>query len=107
MVGKYRGHYEYTKNIVEELLDPEIIGVYYCGFIDYRGYLNTLYVGSAVGKHGIRGRLLEHMRKDDWQDVTHFGYRACSSVEASLEFESAEIKKHNPKYNTRGSNVIR
>lgn len=106
MIGLYRGHYDYTKNKVEEILDPELIGVYYCGYIDYRGYMNTLYIGSAVGQHGIRGRLLEHMRLDDWEDVTHFGYRACSKPEISLEFEAEEISKHKPRYNIRGSNVI-
>ncbi|MDX1535822.1 MAG: hypothetical protein R3346_03620 [Candidatus Spechtbacterales bacterium] len=102
MIGEYRGHYEYTKEMVEELVDAGVFGVYYCGFVDYRGYMNALYIGSAVGGHGIRGRLLDHLRIEQWSDTTHFGFRACDTKETTLKLEIEEIKKHKPKYNKKG-----
>lgn len=101
MICSYRGHYGYNK--VSILADaPDSIGIYYCGNIDLNGDLLPLYIGRAKGDGvSIRSRLLDHIQNDYWPDVTHYGYRVCSTKFEVESLEPQEIKKYNPKYNTQ------
>ncbi len=101
MIYKYEGHYQYNEKIVGDW-DSTAIGVYYCGYPDNtNGYLSVLYVGKATSNQGIRGRLLQHLAEDEWQDVTHFGYCVCSTSKEAEDFEISEIERLKPKYNTQ------
>jgi excinuclease UvrABC nuclease subunit len=103
MVNSYQGHYTYTQKVIGDWNNSQI-GVYYCGYIGQNGNLMPLYIGQAVGQGGIRGRLLQHLNQDSWPDVTHFGYCVCGTTKEASDLESAEILKHQPKYNTQGKN---
>lgn len=101
MVQPYKGHYKYNEKVVSDW-DSAVIGVYYCGLVSQNGNLSAFYVGKGTGDAGIRGRLLQHLSEDKWTDATHFGYCVCSSVKEAEDFEAAEIKRLQPKYNTQG-----
>lgn len=101
MIGDYKGHYTYSKGVVEKW-DSTVIGVYYCGYISENGGLKPLYIGKATGEGGIRSRLLQHLAEDEWVDVTHFGYCTCSTANETESFEAEEIEKFKPKYNKQG-----
>jgi excinuclease UvrABC nuclease subunit len=62
----------------------------------------VLYVGRAVGKEGIRGRLLQHLQEDYWPNVSHFGYCLCNTTKEAEEHEANEIKRLQPKHNKQG-----
>ncbi len=101
MIYRYKGHFLYNQKVISDWNNSQI-GVYYCGFIAQDGTLTPLYIGKAVGKEGIRGRLLQHLIDENWPGVTHFGYCVCDTDQETTDFELAEIAKHKPKYNTQG-----
>lgn len=101
MISQYEGPFSYDKNIVQNWNNTSG-GVYYCGALSQNGKLTVFYVGKAFGDGGIRGRLLQHMNENKWRDVTHFGYAICSTEKEAIDFESQEIRRLNPKYNTQG-----
>ena len=37
-----------------------------------------------------------------WPDVSHFGYRVCSTLKEAKELETSEIENLQPKYNKSG-----
>ncbi len=79
-----------------------VIGVYYCWAVNVFGGRECEYVGRAVGDAGIRGRLLQHLAEDKWQDVTHFGYTECANAIEAVLLETNEIARLKPKYNKIG-----
>ena len=106
MIKSYKGPYKYNKEDVGEL-DPDIIGVYYCGYLkqkDGKSKLVILYIGRATSDDGIRGRLLQHLndKNNKWPKVSHFGYEACSTSKEAIAHEASEIKKYEPSYNDQG-----
>jgi len=101
MIQEYKGPYQYDEKTVGDW-DSNAIGVYYCGYIGSNNSLIVHYVGKGAGDEGIRGRLLDHLREDYWSDVTHFGYRVCSTATEAENFEADEIKRLQPKYNDQG-----
>jgi excinuclease UvrABC nuclease subunit len=98
MIGDYKGNYPYTQDSIPNNA-PTQIGVYYCGHPNAANVLLTDYVGSSKD---IRTRLLQHLNGDRWSDVTHFGFKLCSSQQEATNFEADEIKRLNPKYNKTG-----
>jgi excinuclease UvrABC nuclease subunit len=98
MIGPYKGNYPYSKDSIEKNA-PTQIGVYYCGHLKSANDLGTDYVGSS---DDIRTRLLQHLDEDRWPDVTHFGFKLCSSRQEASNFEADEIRRLNPKYNKTG-----
>lgn len=100
MIYPYKGHYQYNERVVGDW-DSNVIGVYYCGYPLTNGNLFVLYVGSATSVQGIRGRLLQHLGEDKWSDVSHFGYRVCSTSKEAGEYEALEIERLKPKYNVQ------
>lgn len=100
MVQKYNGHYQYAEAIVSGW-NSTCIGVYYCGYLSGDALI-PLYIGRGTGEEGIRGRLLDHLREDNWPGATHFGYRTCDTVSDAIKFEAEEIKRCTPKYNVQG-----
>ena len=105
MVHSYKGNFKYDKWSVPNNA-PEEIGVYYCGYINTKGNLSALYVGRAVGIGvTIKSRLLDHLREDNWPDVTHFGYCICDTKREAEDFEREEIKRLKPKYNSQGKTL--
>jgi hypothetical protein len=101
MLHPYQGPYSYDKQTVTNWQNPPI-GVYYCGVVLPTGVLLTYYVGQAVGAGGIRDRLLQHLNEPKWRDVTHFGFVACDTMMEAQQFETQEILRCQPKYNTQG-----
>ncbi len=101
MIGEYQGHFKYSKTDITKC-DSSDGGVYYLGNINANGKLGVLYVGKAFGKDGIRGRLLQHLNDNEWPDISHFGFKTCSTEKESLEFESIEIERLKPKHNKIG-----
>lgn len=105
MISQYYGHYRYDKFNISSCA-PDAIGVYYCGYIDSSGNLAVLYVGKASGIFSkIKDRLLDHLREENWFDITHFGYRTCSSSSEAEKLELDEIRRLQPKYNSVGKAV--
>jgi excinuclease UvrABC nuclease subunit len=101
MVQGYKGHFVFSREVIQTWNNDQG-GVYYCGILNSTGQLIPHYVGKAFGEGGIRGRLLQHLNENKWRDITHFGYCVCSSENETFDFETQEIRKHNPKYNTQG-----
>ena len=101
MTKEYNGPYLYNKETVNGL-DSNAIGVYYCGYVNNDNSLIPHYIGKGTGDDGIRGRLLDHLREDNWPDVTHFGYCVCSTITEAENLEADEIKRLKPKYNDQG-----
>ena len=101
MINQYQGPFKYNKQIIQDW-NNTAGGVYYCGVLNQNGSLGVCYVGKAFGDGGIRSRLLQHINENKWHDVTHFGYAICSNENESIDFESQEIRRLNPKYNTQG-----
>ncbi|TSC76475.1 MAG: hypothetical protein G01um101431_608 [Parcubacteria group bacterium Gr01-1014_31] len=101
MVHKYQGPFLYNDEVISSW-NSNAIGVYYCGYLNSREVLITLYVGKGAGEGGIRNRLLEHLRNEYWPDVTHFGYCVCDTKEDANNFEAVEIARLKPKYNVQG-----
>ena len=102
MIQPYQGHCEYSEGMID-LLDPDEIGVYYCGYKTPDNRLIPLYIGKGISDTGIRGSLLEHLKNENWPDVTHFGYQACDTVRESEALEKTEINEYKPTYNTQGN----
>ena len=100
MVHPYQGHYQYDEDIVSNW-ESSAIGVYYCGYLTEKG-LWPLYIGKGTSETGMRGRLLDHLGKEYWSDVTHFGYHLCDTVSEAEKWEIEEIVKYKPKYNIQG-----
>ena len=77
-------------------------GVYYCGYINEHSQLVPLYIGRAAGLSvSVKSRLLDHLRDQLWDGITHFGYTPCSPEEA-VAWEAMEIKSRQPYYNKVG-----
>jgi len=100
MIHSYKGPYSYTKKVVSNW-NSTAIGVYYCGKLNCDN-LESLYIGKGTSESGIRARLLDHLAKDYWSDVTHFGYRICDTSTEAGELEAKEIARCKPKYNNQG-----
>jgi len=101
MIHDYKGHYPYSAEIIENW-DSTSIGVYYCGYKTQENKLIPLYIGKGAGEGGMRSRLLDHLREDNWPDITHFGYRTCDTEAETEELEKTEIAKYKPRYNHQG-----
>jgi hypothetical protein len=101
MIYEYKGHFPYSENVIGDW-NSSAIGIYYCGYPTGDGTLATLYVGRSVGQDGIRGRLLQHLRVDNWPRVTHFGFVICDTEQEVIDFEAIEIERIKPEYNTQG-----
>lgn len=99
MVDEYKGNYPYDKRSIE-FYAPDSIGVYYCGKLNYNNSLIPLYIGMS--EVSIKGRLFDHLEQDNWPDITHFGYRICTTKQEAEELETSEIQKYKPKYNSTG-----
>jgi excinuclease UvrABC nuclease subunit len=98
MIYEYSGHYDYNQqNIID--WNSNAIGIYYCGYIMYNGNFIILYVGRAIGQGGIRERLLQHLRDDNWPGVTHFAFVVCSTAQEAIDYEAMEITRLQPAYN--------
>lgn len=106
MIHQYKGNYVYSQKVISDW-NSTAIGVYYCGTENPNGSLNTLYIGKGTGDGGMRARLLYHLANDNWRDVTNFGYCATDRVKEADDFEAAEIKRHQPKYNQVGKTLSR
>lgn len=101
MVHDYSGHYPFNPFSIGAYA-PESMGVYYCGYQDNSGDLIPLYIGRAKGEDvTIRGRVGSHRRDGKWTDVTHFGFRICTTKTEAEELEVAEISRFQPKYNVQ------
>lgn len=100
MIRNFQGPFQYDFEIITNWAST-IIGVYYCGYIE-RGLLFSLYVGKATSDKGIRSRLLDHIRYDNWPGVTHFGYHECSTPTEADSLEASEIQRCKPRYNQLG-----
>ena len=98
MVHPYEGHYTYNENVVKNWKSTAI-GIYYCGFLTTENKLHPLYIGIGTGDEGIKGRLLDHIRDDNWPDVTHFDYQICDTIKEAENWEIEEIQRYQPKYN--------
>ena len=101
MFSIYTGHFAYNKvSILQNA--PYGIGIYYCGVVLKDGKLYPAYIGRAKGNGvTICSRLLDHIRDDNWPDITHFGYRPCITGQEAEDLEIQEIRNYNPKYNTQ------
>lgn len=103
MVYDYVGHHRYNA-ISVSVSAPEVTGVYYCGHLNLRSELIPLYIGKSIN---IRERLQSHLNNERWSDVSHFGYRKCSTQKEAEDLEAVEIRRHNPRYNEQGKKVFR
>ena len=101
MTYNYEGAYEYNESIIKNW-NSTTIGIYYCGYVLANGNLIPLYIGKGTSEGGIRTRLLDHILKDYWPDVTHFGYCLCDTSAEAESFEAQEITRYKPKYNQQG-----
>lgn len=101
MIHEYNGHYSYNEEVIGNW-NSSAIGVYFCGYPQADESLGALYIGRAIGQDGIRGRLLQHLREDNWPEVTHFGYRICDTEQEAIKLEADEIERIKPSYNTQG-----
>jgi hypothetical protein len=101
MIQNFQAPYSYDDSVVRNW-NSSAIGVYYCGELALDGSFITYYVGRAVSDVGIRGRLLHHLAEQKWSDVTHFGYKICSTINEAINHEATEIARLTPKYNTVG-----
>ena len=106
MIHDYKGNYSYSQKVVSDW-DSTAMGVYYCGIPNPNGTLKPLYIGVGTSDGGMRSRLLDHLRDDNWPDVTHFGFCACDTAKEAEDFEAAEIKRCQPKYNLVGKTLGR
>lgn len=101
MIMAYSGNYPYNRSSVT-ISAPDNIGVYYCGSLNQNGGLGTMYIGRALGDGvTIKSRLIDHL-VDKWTDVTHFGYRICTTKKEAEDLETNEIQRLQPKYNKIG-----
>lgn len=98
MITQFEGPHLFDVDIITDW-NSSIGGVYYCGVITTERKLIVYYVGRAVGDGGIRSRLLQHLSENKWYDVTHFGYKACDSMNETIDHEISEISRLKPKYN--------
>ena len=97
----YNGNYNYDHKTVSGW-QSSAIGVYYIGQVGANGSLIAHYVGKGTGDGGIKARLLAHLNQERWQDATHFGYTIFTNAQEAINFEAAEIRRLQPKYNTQG-----
>jgi hypothetical protein len=101
MIYPFQSSYRYDDSVIRNWKSSNI-GVYYCGKLGTDGSFITCYVGRAICDIGIRGRLLQHLAEEKWSDVTHFGYKVCSTISEAINHEAEEIARLRPKYNTIG-----
>jgi excinuclease UvrABC nuclease subunit len=102
MIYDYVGHFPYS-GLSVTLNAIDSLGVYYCGYVNTQGELVPSYIGRAVGDDvSIRSRLRDHLRDDYWPNVTHFGYRVCTTQTEAKDLEATEIRRFQPSYNTQG-----
>lgn len=101
MIGTYQGHFSYTKESISNNA-PDSKGVYYMGSLNTNGKLGVSYVGKSSVGADMRGRLLSHLNNGEWDDVTHFGYKTCSTIEEADKLEAEEIARLKPKHNQIG-----
>lgn len=98
MINKtFQGPFLYREDIISGW-DSNIKGIYYCG-IKQNESIIPLYIGKATREGGIKDRLLDHLREDNWPDITHFAYYALDNEKEIDNFEVLEIEKYKPKYN--------
>jgi len=101
MIMAYSGNFLYNQPSVA-VSAPDSLGVYYCGSLNQDRSLGALYVGRALGDGvTIKSRLRDHF-SDRWPDVTHFGFRICTTMKEAEDLESSEIQRLQPKYNKVG-----
>lgn len=102
MIGTYQGNFPYTQ-IGVLISAPAIQGVYYCGTVNFQNQLVPMYIGRAKGTGvTINSRLSDHLRQNNWSDITHFGYVSCSTDQEAINLEASEIVRCQPKYNQVG-----
>ena len=102
MIYQYVGHYLYNQLSVSNNA-PDSMGVYYCGVLNQENKLIIYYIGRAMGDGvTIKSRLFDHLRNDNWSDVTYFGHQVCTTKQEAEDFEKEEIAKYKPKYNEQG-----
>lgn len=100
MIYKFEGIYSFDEKTVGGWKSTAI-GVYYCGIKTAEGSLVPYYIGRAIADGGIRNRLLQHLGERKWRDVTHFGYKICSTEKEAIDHEISEIATYKPKYNVQ------
>jgi excinuclease UvrABC nuclease subunit len=93
---KYSGAYDFTEPTIKGWKSTNI-GVYYL-FENAK----IVYVGSAVGDEGIKGRLSQHLNEKNFPRVNEFGYKFISNQKEVLLHEKEEIQRLKPKYNKQG-----
>ncbi len=82
---------------------PETIGIYYCGQLNTNNALIPHYIGRAKGDStSIRSRLMDHLKGENWYDVSHFVYCVCQTAAEAETLEMIEIDQYKPKYNNQG-----
>ncbi len=101
MIHDFKGPYTYSEAVIKDW-DSDAIGVYYCGTKTADNKLTPLYIGKGTGDGGMRSRLLNHIAKDNWSDVTHFGYEICDTITEVEDYEAEEIAKYKPEHNKQG-----
>ncbi|MCH9662059.1 MAG: hypothetical protein K0U66_00175 [Gammaproteobacteria bacterium] len=80
-------------------MEEDVDGVYYL-LDDSRV---VVYVGKAFRKDGgIKDRLLEHVRLNEWPDVSYFSFQICLNENEAERVEKSEIKRYQPKHNYQG-----
>jgi DNA polymerase-3 subunit epsilon len=86
------------KEIIDEL--PEQPGVYY--FYDENGHI--IYIGKSINiSERVRSHLSDNLSKKEQElkyRIADIGYEMTGSELIALLFESSEIKKYQPVYNT-------
>ena len=102
MVSQYNGNYAFTESSIVGNA-PDSIGVYYCGKLLSNGNIEVYYIGKSCDN--VEDRLLDHHSERKWSDVTHFGFKTCSTCTEAEDLEVREIKRLQPKYNTQGKRV--
>lgn len=101
MIEIYKGHFAYTLQSVSNNA-PQSKGVYYMGSLNQDGSLGVTYVGKSSDGADMRGRLLSHYNNGEWSDITHFGYRVCTTIQEADKLEADEITRLQPTHNQIG-----
>ena len=102
-MSEYESPCFFDKSAIKNL-SSLVKGVYYLGYLNTQQELIPLYIGKATGAEGIKGRLLDHIENNQFNDITHFEYIETDNEKEALIIEEIEIKKHNPKYNNQHNN---
>lgn len=101
MVYDYNGHFAYTSQSISNNA-PQSKGVYYMGSLNQDRSLGVTYVGKSSDGSDMRGRLQSHFNNNEWSDVTHFGYRVCTTTQEADKLEADEIARLKPRHNQIG-----